>query len=179
MTTQSGFLWPVGEPESERHGVGLPAGWVVTNGFQNEYRLSPNGVTGPVQVHPGIDILMPNDVEFGARVYAVAAGTVRYSGMASGSWGRVVLIEHAGGIWSQYAHLSVSQGRPGDVVGQGWKVGNVGDAEGRFSPHLHFELRRKNIGATAWPQSIYPGDVAAQHKFVAENYLDPIGVLGA
>lgn len=179
MTTRPGLLWPVGEPESERHGIGLPRGWVVTNGFRNEYRLSPNGVPGPVQVHPGIDILMPNAQEYGLPVYAVADGTVRYARMASGSWGRVALIEHRGGIWSQYAHLSTVLVGEGAIVERGKVIGNVGDAEGRFAAHLHFELRKKNVGATAWPQSIYPGNVAAQHKFVAENYLDPIGLLGA
>ena len=74
-------------------------------------------------------------------MYAAQAGKVVFAGWADGGYGFLVVVAHAKGERTWYAHLSrilVDPGRPlirGTVVGL---VGRTGDATG---PHLHFEVR--------------------------------------
>jgi len=177
------FLWPVGEPEGERHGTGLPKGWNLTVTYNQEYILKPAGSAGVVNVHPGWDINLPGEADLGANCYAVAAGVVVYSSMGSGSWGNIVMIRHDnvpgyGVLWSQYAHLRDRAVSLGAVVQQGQVIGHVGNADGKFGAHLHFELRRHELPADAWPAS---GGVSLQeqHRRVLTDYVDPQGILGA
>jgi murein DD-endopeptidase MepM/ murein hydrolase activator NlpD len=91
------------------------------------------------RMHEGIDLNAP----YGAKVRAIGAGRVIGAGYlpSESGYGIIVLVRHANGAVSAYAHLSkasVSAGervQPGDVVG---RVGNTGHS---FGAHLHFEIR--------------------------------------
>lgn len=77
----------------------------------------------------------------GAPVYAVSDGIVVFAG--SEYPGRVVIVQHEGGIYSMYGHLDyallVSEG---DVVTRGQTIARVLDkTDGRSPSHLHFEIR--------------------------------------
>jgi murein DD-endopeptidase MepM/ murein hydrolase activator NlpD len=77
----------------------------------------------------------------GAPVYAVADGTVVYAD--SDYPGRVVIIQHDGGIYSMYGHLDyallIGQG---DTVSKGQMIARVLDkTDGRSPSHVHFEMR--------------------------------------
>jgi murein DD-endopeptidase MepM/ murein hydrolase activator NlpD len=77
----------------------------------------------------------------GAPVYSVADGTVVFAG--SDYPGRVVIIQHDGGIFSMYGHLDyallVSEG---ESVARGQLIARVLDkTDGRSPSHLHFEMR--------------------------------------
>lgn len=77
----------------------------------------------------------------GAPVYAVADGTVVYAD--SDYPGRVVIIQHDGGIYSMYGHLDyallIGQG---DIVTRGQMIARVLDkTDGRSPSHVHFEMR--------------------------------------
>ena len=94
----------------------------------------------PGHAHTGIDI----DGETGDPVHAAFAGTVLFGGRAPrgfSGYGTIVVIGHANGLTTLYAHLSrvsVATGRqvaPGDVVGA---MGCTGSCTGS---HLHFEVR--------------------------------------
>jgi murein DD-endopeptidase MepM/ murein hydrolase activator NlpD len=77
----------------------------------------------------------------GAPVYAVADGTVVYAD--SDYPGRVVIIQHEGGIYSMYGHLdyALSIG-VGDAVTRGQMIARVLDkTDGRSPSHVHFEIR--------------------------------------
>ena len=86
--------------------------------------------------HYGVDI----DLETGDPVVAAFDGKVRIAKKSS-SYGNVVVIRHANGLETYYAHLSklkVEVGQEvfaGDVIGLG---GNTGNSRGS---HLHFEVR--------------------------------------
>jgi len=102
------------------------------------YRVHP--ITGEEGVHAGMDIA----AEEGAPIYAAFYGTVLETGESRG-YGNYLVMEHAGGLRSLYAHcleIAAREGmvlRPGDVIGQ---VGSTGNSTG---PHLHFEVRLNGL----------------------------------
>lgn len=77
----------------------------------------------------------------GAPVYAVADGTVVFAG--SDYPGRVVIIQHDGGIFSMYGHLDYALlVGEGEAVTRGQLIARVLDkTDGRSPSHLHFEIR--------------------------------------
>lgn len=116
-----------------QHGQALPA---ISSRFGE--RRDP--INGTYRRHAGIDLPAPA----GTGVAATAAGIVLRAGWAGG-YGQLVEIEHAGGLRTRYAHLSlilVAQGQqvePGQIIGQ---VGSTGRSTGN---HLHFEVRQNGI----------------------------------
>ena len=77
----------------------------------------------------------------GADVIAVADGTVVYADYDYP--GRVVIVEHAGGLFSVYGHLAYELAvTPGDVVAAGQRIGTVLARSDEYARcHLHFEIR--------------------------------------
>jgi murein DD-endopeptidase MepM/ murein hydrolase activator NlpD len=101
--------------------------------------------------HPGIDL----EAHSGTPVVASGAGIVVRAGH-EGGYGRMVVIDHGGGVETRYAHLSRIVVRRGQAVHAGDLVGKSG-ATGRVTgPHLHYEVRVD--GAPIDPREI----VAAQ-----------------
>ena len=83
-------------------------------------------------------------VNSGTPVYAAAAGVVLSVQNLSGSYGTHVVIEHANGLHTWYAHgtpgsVSVS---PGQIVSQGQTIMKSGNSGNSGGPHLHFEVRK-------------------------------------
>jgi murein DD-endopeptidase MepM/ murein hydrolase activator NlpD len=112
----SGFVWPVS---------GL-----VASGY------GPRGDGH----HDGIDIM----AELGSPIAAARAGRVIFSDKLSG-YGNVIIVEHADGFTTVYAHNQRNLVRKGTTVALGAEialVGRTGRAEGT---HLHFEIRRHNV----------------------------------
>jgi murein DD-endopeptidase MepM/ murein hydrolase activator NlpD len=91
--------------------------------------------------HTGENWYLTEGNSAGAEIYAVAGGTVVY---ADADYpGRVVIVEHASGIYSMYGHLDYDLSvAAGDVVERGQLLGTVLFRTDTRSPsHLHFELR--------------------------------------
>ncbi|NBM19044.1 transglycosylase family protein [Streptomyces sp. GC420] len=86
--------------------------------------------------HTGVDYAVPT----GTRVRAAAAGTVVAAGWA-GAYGHQVVIRHAGGLYTQYAHLSALAVRRGQHVAVGRVIGASGATGNVTGAHLHFEVR--------------------------------------
>lgn len=94
--------------------------------------------------HAAVDIAVP----FGTPVAAAADGVVTYVGhLPDGA--EIVLIAHAGGYVSEYAHLDdtfvAPPVRPGQAVKAGQVVGFVGLTGITTGPHLHFAVVRNGI----------------------------------
>jgi len=87
--------------------------------------------------HQGIDVAAPK----GTPVVAVAPGKVLYSDNKLKGYGNLVLISHADGFLTVYAHNSENIVREGDTVKQGQKIALVGSTGNSEAPHLHFEIR--------------------------------------
>ncbi|POX42185.1 transglycosylase family protein [Streptomyces sp. Ru72] len=86
--------------------------------------------------HTGVDFPVPT----GTSVRAVAAGQVVDAGWG-GSFGYQVVIRHADGRYTQYAHLSAISVRDGQSVVAGQRIGRSGSTGNSTGPHLHFEVR--------------------------------------
>ncbi|HVW82982.1 MAG TPA: M23 family metallopeptidase [Candidatus Paceibacterota bacterium] len=82
----------------------------------------------------------------GTAIHAAAAGTVivaKNNGAWNGGYGNYVVIAHANGTQTLYAHMkdggvAVSVGQS---VGQGQVIGYVGTTGDATGPHVHFEIR--------------------------------------
>lgn len=105
---------------------------------------SKSGSVGP-RIHPiygynschtGIDIGAPS----GLSVKAAESGTVATISRG-GIYGNAVLLVHANGLTTFYAHLSSTSVQIGQSVGAGEQVGLVGSTGWSTGPHLHFETR--------------------------------------
>ena len=86
--------------------------------------------------HAGIDIPAPK----GTPVAAARSGQVIFAGSSRSGWGRMVLIAHASGVRTRYAHLSRVVVRVGQRVETGSIIGRVGATGEATGPHLHFEV---------------------------------------
>jgi murein DD-endopeptidase MepM/ murein hydrolase activator NlpD len=94
-------------------------------------------VLGFNRMHRGVDFAAPT----GTAVYAAAPGRVAAVRTERG-YGRTILLQHAGGVQTRYAHLSrFARGlRAGATVRQGQTIGAVGSTGLSTGPHLHYEL---------------------------------------
>lgn len=86
--------------------------------------------------HTGVDFPVPT----GTSVKAVASGRVVSAGWG-GAYGYQVVIRHADGKYSQYAHLSALTVHSGQQVSSGQRIARSGSTGNSSGPHLHFEVR--------------------------------------
>jgi lipoprotein NlpD len=96
-------------------------------------RFGPRGETR----HDGVDVAAPE----GTEIRAAADGEVLFSGEQKG-YGMVVIVQHAGGLITVYAHNRENLVREGRKVRQGDPLATVGVASRTSGPHLHFEVRQ-------------------------------------
>lgn len=164
-TTMVATLAPSGGPVAASHdnarvcaAVPGPGGWTVPMPPGSYTLTSPFGMRtlfGVRRMHEGQDLAAP----VGTPVYAAAAGTVTFTGLASG-YGNLVTIEHPDGTTTLYAHLSVIRARPGPIDA-GAVLGLSGGAPGApgsgrsTGPHLHFQIehRGRPVDPVPWMRS--------------------------
>jgi murein DD-endopeptidase MepM/ murein hydrolase activator NlpD len=105
--------------------------WPVARGwFVRGYGSGAGGY------HKAIDIMGRT----GWNVRAAAAGVVGYSGDQVPGFGNMVMVVHAGGFVTLYAHNSVNFVVPGEEVRRGTILAEVGSTGRSQGPHVHFEL---------------------------------------
>lgn len=92
------------------------------------------------QPHEGIDLSAPK----GTTIRAAESGKVIHSGRL-GAYGKVVIVKHAGDYRSVYAHARKLFVRKGQFVEKSQKIAEVGMTGRTTGPHLHFEIRRKEV----------------------------------
>jgi murein DD-endopeptidase MepM/ murein hydrolase activator NlpD len=109
------FIWPISG--------------TINSGF------GPRGAS----FHDGIDIAAPQ----GTPVRAIDSGEVVYSDQLRG-YGNMVILRHADGFVSVYAHNERNLVRQGQQVSRGETIARVGSTGRVTGPHLHFEIRRDN-----------------------------------
>ena len=93
--------------------------------------------TRPDKRHDGVDVVAAE----GSTVRAVADGLVAYADNDVRGFGNLLLVVHANGWVSLYAHLYRITVPAGYHVQAGERVGFVGNTGISHAPHLHFELR--------------------------------------
>ncbi len=86
----------------------------------------------------GVNFAVPE----GTSVRAAEDGTVAYAGNELKGYGNLVLIKHADGYVTAYAHNSEVMVKRGDTVRRGQIVAKAGQSGGVNTPQLHFEIRK-------------------------------------
>lgn len=110
--------------------------------LRTSYRLSsPFGYrrdpfNGGSRLHSGVDMAGPS----GTPIYTTADGVVSFAGRQSG-YGLIIVIEHALGFETRYAHLSRIRVTEGQRVSRGELIGDMGNTGRSTGPHLHYEVR--------------------------------------
>jgi murein DD-endopeptidase MepM/ murein hydrolase activator NlpD len=92
-------------------------------------------IHGAPRFHRGIDIR----AAYGQDVPSAANGRVVSVG-SQGGYGQTVVVEHAGGVRTRYAHLSMTMVAAGDEVQEGQVVGRAGHSGRATGTHVHFEV---------------------------------------
>jgi murein DD-endopeptidase MepM/ murein hydrolase activator NlpD len=87
--------------------------------------------------HDGIDLAAPA----GTPVRTAGEGSVLFAGPQQG-YGLLVIIEHAHGLVTVYAHNRDLRVRTGQQVREGQVIATVGESGKTSGPHLHFEVRQ-------------------------------------
>jgi len=101
------------------------------------------------KMHAGVDYGAPT----GTPVMTISEGTVKFAGW-KGPAGKTVIIKHANGYETLYAHLSrIRKGiKPGKKVSKKYVVGYIGSTGRSTGPHLHFGMKHR--GKTIDPLSV-------------------------
>lgn len=124
----------------EEMNIGLNYGWVFSE-KQNQ-----------VIFHSGLDLLAP----LATNVLAIGNGVIAFAGQ-QGNYGNLIVINHADGKQSRYAHLDHINVRVGQRVNKGDIIGSVGNTGKPYldQPHLHWEIRYNS--AVGWvAENPYP-----------------------
>jgi LysM repeat protein len=100
--------------------------------------------------HRAIDIGAPP----GSAVLATDGGFISFAGWTDVGYGYLIVVDHANGFATYYAHLSNIYVTEGQAVDRGQVVGAVGNTGNSTGPHLHFEVRR--YGAQQNPRAYLP-----------------------
>ena len=108
------------------------------------------------------------NTDCGEPVYASADGVITYAQDAGPGWGNVVIIEHTlpsgEKIESLYGHMQTILKTDGEVKKRE-QIGKVGNANGRYPCHLHFEIRTSDC--PMWNQ---PGPGYSNER---KGWVDP------
>lgn len=100
--------------------------------------LAGFGSAGKGLHNDGINIAAP----MGSQVRAADNGVVAYAGNELKGFGNLLLIKHADGFTTAYAHNDKLLVARGDEVKQGQVIAAVGRTGNVDSPQLHFEVRK-------------------------------------
>ncbi len=107
--------------------------WPVRGRIISGFGSQPNG-----QRNDGINMAVPE----GTSVKAAEAGTVIYAGNELEGYGNLILVRHADGWVSAYAHNKDLLVKRGDTVRRGQIIAHAGMTGSVSAPQVHFELRQ-------------------------------------
>lgn len=107
--------------------------WPIKGRILASYGTQANGIH-----NDGINIAARR----GEPVRAAASGVVAYAGNELRGYGNLVLIKHAHGYMTAYAHNAKLLVRRGERVRRGQEIATVGETGAVRTPQLHFEIRR-------------------------------------
>jgi len=114
-------------------------------------------INGRQRFHKGLDIAATR----GTPIEAAASGTVVFAGRNKG-YGNMVMIEHADGRRTLYAHAESLFVQAGDTVRAGQPIAAVGSTGHSTGPHLHFEVREGNRALN--PLAVLANDFALARR---------------
>ncbi len=107
--------------------------WPVRGRVITGFGPKPNG-----QQNDGINLAVPE----GTPIKAAEDGVVAYAGNELKGYGNLVLIRHANGYVTAYAHAKELLVKRGDQIKRGQVVAHSGQTGNVNAPQLHFEVRK-------------------------------------
>lgn len=129
----------------------------VVSGYYMKPTIGP--ITSPYgsrrrAFHYGVDIGAARGTSVAAAADGVVVETLGScrEGRSScgGRYGNYIVIAHANGTTTRYAHLQKVSVSVGENVNQGERIGATGNTGHSTGPHLHFQIEKSN-GATMRP----------------------------
>ncbi len=143
----NGFDFPVGKPDA--------------TGYYNAQKFTQNNHLGDDWNGTG-----GGNSDLGDPIYAIANGYVSFAENIYGGWGNVIRIVHYidenKQVESLYAHCQDIYVKKGDYVAKGKLIGTIGNNDGQYLAHLHFELRNE-VGLP----------IGGGYSLDTKGYLDP------
>lgn len=138
------------------------ADYTMSSGYG--YRVDP--IYGASKFHEGLDFAAAK----GTDVFATGDGKVTLAAREAG-YGNCIDIDHGYNYLTRYAHLSEILVRPGEEVKRGQLIGKVGSTGKSTGPHLHYEVRFKDVPQN--PVNYYFMDLTPEQYYemiqIAEN----------
>lgn len=151
------FAYPIGKTETVTQAKDKKDEWYNAQDFTRNNHLGEdwNKNSG-------------GNTDCGEPVYAAADGRVVYAENAGEGWGNVLIIEHnlpnGERVQTLYGHLEKILKTSGEVKKRE-QIGTIGNADGRYLCHLHFELREESC--PMW------NEAGAGYSAERNGWLDP------
>jgi len=108
--------------------------------ISSPYGMRKHPITGDYIFHEGIDI----SARPGTPIYSTARGKIVKIMYSKYGYGNRVVIKHAYGFETLYAHLGIIYVKRGQWVRKKQKIGTVGNTGRSTGPHLHYEIHKHN-----------------------------------
>lgn len=124
----------------------VPSMWPVNGQLLSRFGDRQDPFSGEGSMHPGVDI----SASTGTPVHAAADGIVSMAEFYAG-YGRLVTVDHGGGMSTRYGHLSKFAVVPGQEVRRGDVIGYSGSSGRATGAHLHFEVRLGGSPVNPYP----------------------------
>lgn len=167
-----GYDSPVGSAQERRGSRVWPSGWLDASPYGRLYFVG----TPSEAYHTGADLNFGSPyADKGMPVYSPASGVVIFASSLS-VWGNVLIVRHdplfsptGAVLYSRFGHVQNMKVQVGQRVARGHQLCEIGDAFGRFVPHLHFDLSPTTIFETR--PSDWPG---TNYSRLVQNYIDPL-----
>lgn len=151
------FAYPIGKTEFSTEAKDKKDDWFNAQDFGENSHLGEdwNANSG-------------GNSDCGEPIFAAANGTIIYAENAGIGWGNVLIIEHnlpnGKRVQTLYGHLRKILKSSGEVKRRE-QIGEIGNADGRYLCHLHFELRTEDC--PMWNQA------GAGYSAENKGWLDP------
>ena len=113
-----------------------PSLWPVNGVLRSSFGGRCDPLSGEGTFHTGVDLAAAS----GTPVHVTADGVVTNADW-SGSYGKLVIVDHGNGIQTYYAHLSSFLVVPGQEVQRGEVIALSGGTGRVTGPHMHYEVR--------------------------------------
>jgi murein DD-endopeptidase MepM/ murein hydrolase activator NlpD len=133
------------EPEKTKRDVtaAMPSfRWPVRGRVISAFGPRPSG-----QQNDGINVAVPE----GTPIKAAEDGVVAYAGNELKSYGNLVLVRHANGYVTAYAHAGEILVKRDDPVKRGQMIAKSGQTGNVAAPQMHFEIRKGSTPVDPMP----------------------------
>ena len=161
-----GFAYPVGAPDGK--------GYRDVQPFGRNHHLGEDWNGGQGKGGNG---------DLGDPLYSIADGIVTYAEPVGKNcrygWGNVVKIVHNAGtaekpeyVESLYAHLDEIEVSEHQIVKRGEQIGTMGNCDGHYWSHLHFELRSEPFMSIGRGYGVDTNGYLEPKKFIEQHRFD-------